>query len=179
MTAVDLVIVGGGHAGHAAFAAYHDAGGKGPVVLVSEDSSPPYRRPPLSKGYLRGESGEDELPFEGAKFYSEGDDELLLNDSVVSLDAENRMVRTRSGREFNYQNCILATGGEPNRLPVTGGEKVPVLRWLDQAREIRDQAQSATSAVVIGSGFIGCEVAASLATRGISVTMVSPRNARS
>ncbi|MET3808714.1 NADPH-dependent 2,4-dienoyl-CoA reductase/sulfur reductase-like enzyme [Nakamurella sp. UYEF19] len=173
MTDVDLVIVGGGHAGHAAFAAYREAGGKGPVVLISEDEAAPYRRPPLSKGYLRGESGEDELSFDSVEFYTVGDDELLLDDSVVSLDAGTRSIRTRAGREFTYQNCILATGGEPNTLPVTGGEKVPVLRWLAQARGIRDQAQSATSAVVVGSGFVGCEVAASLAARGISVTMVS------
>ncbi len=168
-----LVIVGGAHAGHAAFGAYLKAGGAGPVVLISEDDTPPYRRPPLSKDFLRGESAAGALSMENDEFYTGGDNELLLNESVVSIDATSRTLRTRSGREIAYRQCILATGSAPTPLDVPGGDTAMSLRFLSQAQQLRDTAQSAASAVVIGSGFIGCEAAASLAVRGISVTMVS------
>lgn len=168
-----LVIVGGAHAGHAAFSAYLKAGGAGPVILISEDDTPPYRRPPLSKDFLRGESTSDSLSMEDEDFYTKGDNELLLGESVISIDAAGRTLRTRSGREIAYQQCILATGSEPTPLDVPGGDTVMSLRFLSQALELRDTAQGAASAVVIGSGFIGCEAAASLAVRGLAVTMVS------
>lgn len=168
-----LVVVGGAHAGHAAFGAYLEAGGAGPVILITEDDTPPYRRPPLSKDFLRGESAADALSMDGADFYTAGDNELLLNESVTSIDATNRTLRTRSGREIAYRQCILATGSAPAPLDVPGGDTAMNLRFLSQALQLRDAAQGAASAVVIGSGFIGCEAAASLAVRGISVTMVS------
>ena len=170
---IDLLVVGGGPAGHAAVRAYLDAGGPGPLVMVSEDPHPPYNRPPLSKDYLRGESAEDALPLDPPEFYPGHGIELLTADAVIELRAEARQAVTRSGRTLGYQSCILATGSTPNRLPVPGGDMALALRWLDQARVLRDAAQGANSAVVIGSGFIGCEVAASLAHRGLAVTMVS------
>lgn len=169
-----LVIVGGGPTGLAALKAYRAAGASGRVVMISEDTAAPYNRPPLSKDYLRGESTEDTLPLEGQELFSEGDTELLLADSVVAIDAQARTVILRSGGVIAYQQCILATGCEPAGLDVPGGATVLRLRWLDQARELRDRAQAARSAVVIGSGFIGCEAAMSLAHRGLRVTMVTP-----
>ena len=168
-----LVIVGGAHAGHAAFRAYLKAGGTGPVILISEDDTPPYRRPPLSKDFLRGESTSDTLAMEDQDFYSQGDNELLLGESVISIDATARTLRTRSGRQITYHECILATGSAPTPLDVPGGDTAMSLRFLSEALQLRDAAQHAASAVVIGSGFIGCEAAASLAMRGIAVTMVS------
>ena len=172
-TVADLVVVGGGHAGHSAFSAYLKAGGPGPVILISEDDTAPYRRPPLSKDFLRGESGSDQLAMDPADFYTGGDNELLLDDAVTSIDTAKRMLHTRSGREITYRHCILATGSAPTPLDVPGGDTATGLRFLSEARELRDAAQSATTAVVIGSGFIGCEASASLAVRGIAVTLVS------
>ncbi|MGI8591740.1 MAG: NAD(P)/FAD-dependent oxidoreductase [Nakamurella sp.] len=168
-----LVIIGGGPTAHAALKAYRKADSAGRVVMVSEDSVTPYNRPPLSKDFLRGESDEDVLPLESAEFYSDNRTELLLADSVTALDPRSRTVTTRYGTEIRYEQCILATGCEPASLDVPGGNTALRLRWLDQARRLRDAAQTARSAVVIGSGFIGCEAAASLAHRGIAVTMVS------
>ena len=170
---VALLIVGGGPAGHAALKAYRAAGAIGRVVMVTQDTAPPYNRPPLSKDFLRGESGEDALPLEPPEFYTDGRTELRLADSVVQLDPLAYRARTRSGVEIHYGQCLLATGSEPVTLDVPGADTALLLRWLDQARQLRDAAQSARSAVVIGSGFIGCEAAASLAHRGIAVTMVA------
>jgi 3-phenylpropionate/trans-cinnamate dioxygenase ferredoxin reductase subunit len=169
----DLVIVGGAHAGHAALRAYLKAGGTGPVILISEDDTAPYRRPPLSKDFLRGESTSDALAMDAEDFYTGGDNELWLNESVTSIDAGNKTLRTGSGREITYRQCILATGSRPTPLDVPGGDTAMGLRFLSEALRLRDAAQTAASAVVIGSGFIGCEAAASLAVRGIAVTMVS------
>jgi len=171
--ATALVIIGGGPTGHAALKAYRAAGSAGRVVMISEDTAAPYNRPPLSKDFLRGESGEDALPLEPPAFYGDGDTELMLADSVVAIDPLARTVSVRSGGRIRYEQCILATGCEPAQLDVPGAGTALRLRWLDQARQLRDRAQTARSAVVIGSGFIGCEAAMSLAQRGMRVTMVS------
>lgn len=168
-----LLIIGGGPAAHAALRAYRKAGSAGRVVMVSEDTAPPYNRPPLSKDFLRGESDEDALPLEPPYFYGDGRTQLMLAESVIALDARSKTVRTGSGDEIHYEQCIIASGCEPAKLDVPGVDTVLRLRWLDQARRLRDRAQAARSAVVIGSGFIGCEAAASLAHRGLPVTMVS------
>ena len=173
-SAAARIIVGGGAAGHAALKAFRAAGSAGRVVMVSEDTAAPYNRPPLSKDFLRGESTEDALPLEPPELYSGGATELILADSVVSIDAAAKVVGLRSGGHISYAHCILATGCEPVRLDIPGAEFALRLRWLHQARELRDRAQAARSAVVIGSGFIGCEAAVSLARRGLRVTMVTP-----
>ncbi len=175
--AAALVIVGGGPTGHAALKAYRAAGSAGRVVMISEDTAAPYHRPPLSKDFLRGESGEDALPLEPLAFYRDGDTELMLADSVVAVDPLARTVIFRSGGHLRYEKCILATGCEPVQLDVPGAGTALRLRWLEQGRRLRQRAQTARSAVVIGSGFIGCEAAMSLAQRGLSVTMVSPEPA--
>lgn len=172
-SAAALVIVGGGPTGHAAVKAYRAAGAAGRVVMISEDTAAPYNRPPLSKDFLRGDSDEDGLPLEPPSFYSDGDTALMLSESVVAIDPLAKTVSIGSGGRISYQQCILATGCEPAELDVPGAGSALRLRWLDQARQLRDRAQTARSAVVIGSGFIGCEAAMSLAQRGLRVTMVS------
>jgi 3-phenylpropionate/trans-cinnamate dioxygenase ferredoxin reductase subunit len=157
----ELVVVGGGPAGHSAVQAFRQSGGVGPVVMLSHDTAPPYNRPPLSKDYLRGESDVSALPLEEPEFYSDNGIELRLSETVDELDTADRVVRTQSGAEIGYGRCILALGSVPAELPVPGGESAHTLRWLEQAVRLRDDAQVATTAVVIGSGFIGCEAAAS------------------
>ncbi len=174
-TPAGLVVVGGGPAGHAAAMAYREAGGAGRVVLISADDSRPYRRPPLSKDYLRGESEEVDLPLAAPGEYTDRRIEVWLSDPVLSLDPGSRRVRTTSGREIAYQSCVLATGCAA-AMPVLDGADHPSLirlRSLADARFLRTAASGAARAVVIGSGFVGCEAAVSLATRGIAVTMLT------
>jgi NADPH-dependent 2,4-dienoyl-CoA reductase/sulfur reductase-like enzyme len=170
-----LVVVGGGPAGLAAATAYREGNGPGPVRLISADTHPPYNRPPLTKDFLQGESGEDELPLQPASFYADQDIELMLMERVEDLRPRLRTVTLASGRAIEYGRCVLATGSEPAVLPVPGGDDSAVvrLRFLHQARSLLKTVESASSAVVVGSGFIGCEAAASLAVRGLTVTMVS------
>jgi NADPH-dependent 2,4-dienoyl-CoA reductase/sulfur reductase-like enzyme len=144
-------------------------------VLVSGDEHLPYNRPPLSKDFLRGESEEDELPLEDQGFYREHEIDVRLRTRVQALDTDRRVVTLSDGETLSYGRCILATGASPKPLPVPGAEGpgVHYLRSRQQARQLRTAAATARSAVVVGSGFIGCEAAASLARRGLAVTLVS------
>ena len=170
-----LVVVGGGPAGHAAATAYRQAGGSGPVRLLSADDVAPYQRPPLSKDYLRGESDESQLPLDEASTYADLGIEVRLGEPVASLDALAHTVTLRSGDVVSYASCVLATGSSPVPLPVPGGDHPDVLqlRSLAQGKTLRGRAERSLSAIVVGSGFIGCEAAVSLALRGLEVTVLT------
>lgn len=170
-----LVVIGSGPAGKASAQAYREAGGAGRVVVVTADEAPPYDRPPLSKAFLRGETDTDALPMESPSFYRDHRIELLLGEPVSALDPSRAVVTTGSGRTIGFSRCIIATGAHPADLPVPGADHPEVLRLrsLRQGQNLREAAQRARTAVVVGSGFIGCEAAASLAIRGMNVTMVT------
>jgi len=175
VTAERLIVVGGGPAALEAARAYREAGAGGEVVLVSADDFLPYNRPPLSKDFLRGESEEDVLPLEDGGFYRHHGIEVRLGTRARALDTGRRVVTLGDGETLSYGRCILATGASPKPLPVpvADGSSVRYLRSRHQGRELREAAAEARSAVVVGSGFIGCEAAASLARRGLAVTLVS------
>ncbi|MBA2511161.1 MAG: NAD(P)/FAD-dependent oxidoreductase [Rubrobacter sp.] len=170
-----LVIVGGGPAGLATARAYRGAGGLARVTILSTEPYPPYNRPPLTKDFLRGESGREDLPIEAEGWYRENNVELRLTTVVESLDRERAVVETDAGGRFSYDACVLATGSEPIRIPVPGADDPEVLtmRTLENSARLRGRVGKGDSAVVVGSGFIGCEAAASLSLRGADVTLVS------
>ncbi|MCE0766919.1 FAD-dependent oxidoreductase [Pseudonocardia kujensis] len=171
----ELLVVGGGPAALAAATSYRDHGGDGAVVLVSDDTAPPYFRPPLSKDYLRGESEAGDTELTPATTYTDRGITLLLRQMVTTLSGEERAAQLSSGDRITFKACVLATGSAPKPLPVPGADApaVAMLRSLDSAKELRSAALVARTAVVVGSGFIGCEAAASLARRGLDVTVVS------
>ncbi len=170
----ELLIVGAGPAGFATADAYRRAGGAGEVALVADEERMPYRRPPLSKELLRGELAEDELPLAGESWLRE-QHVRLIGGRAMALDVDERTVRLAGGRTLEYGQCVLATGAEPVRLAVPGADDpgVRVLRSLDHLRELTARLRDGTPVVVVGSGFIGCEIAASLCIRGQQVTLVS------
>lgn len=169
-----LVIVGGGPGGLATARAYRAAGGRAGVTILAAEPYPPYNRPPLTKEYLRGEKGRDELPIESLAWYGENDVELRLATSATSLDRERAVVQTEDA-EIPYDACVLATGSEPVRLPVPGGDdpEILVMRTIENSTRLQERAGAGSRVVVVGSGFIGCEAAASLSIRGAEVTLIS------
>jgi NADPH-dependent 2,4-dienoyl-CoA reductase/sulfur reductase-like enzyme len=173
-----LLVVGGGPAGLSAARSYRRAGGQGPVAIVADEHRMPYQRPPLTKELLRGDSTEEDLPIERESWLSEHE-VSLISGRAVTLDADARTVVLSGGRELEYNQLVLATGAEPTRLPVQGADDpaVRVLRTLDHLRELQQRLGRGESAVVIGSGFIGCEIAASLRMRGHRVHLVSDETA--
>jgi NADPH-dependent 2,4-dienoyl-CoA reductase/sulfur reductase-like enzyme len=170
----ELVIVGGGLASARAIKTYREAGGHGAIALLSRDSALPYHRPPLSKRYLRGEVEASDALVEPADFYDKNDVELLLKTEVASVHPHERAIETRHGKRHSYDKLLIATGAVPRRLEVEGADLPGVftLRTLDDARAIREAAADVRDAVVIGSGFIGMEVAASLTELGLDVWLV-------
>ena len=168
-----LAVVGGGPAGLEAARAYREAGGTGPVTLLTAEPDAPYVRPLLSKELLRGET--DEAALEEDDWFAEQGVELCREAAVEALDPAGRTLRLAGGGTLAYDACVLATGSEPMRLPVPGADDPEILnlRSLHDARVLRGRAQDARSAIVIGSGFIGCEAAASLSMRGLRVALVS------
>lgn len=175
MSDFELIIVGGGLTSARAIAAYRDAGGEGTIALLSSDSSIPYHRPPLSKRYLRGEIEAGEAQVESEDFYRDNDVELLLETDVVAVAPGDRTITTRHGKDYRFTKLLLATGAVPRRLDAPGAALPGVfaLRSLADSTAIREAAENARDAVVIGSGFIGMEVAASLTQLDIDVTLVS------
>ncbi len=169
-----LLVIGGGPAGLSAARAYRDAGGDGRVALVADEGRMPYRRPPLTKELLRGESSEAELPLEDEGWLDEHAVDLIAGRAVV-LHAGERRVLMSGGRQLSYLACLLATGAEPTRLPVPGADRpwVHVVRTVEHVRRLIDRLGAGDRIVVIGSGFIGCEIASSLRARGHPVELVS------
>lgn len=170
-----LVIVGGGPAGLSTARAYRKSGGKGRITMLTSEPHAPYNRPPLTKGYLRGESSREDLPLENGGWYEQNGVEVRLSTSVAALDRERRIVETHEGEELPYDTCVLATGSEPVRIPVPGAEDpgVMVIRTIEDSTRLQKRVGRGDSAVVVGSGFIGCEAAASLSLRGAEVTLIS------
>lgn len=171
----ELLVVGGGPAALAAATAYRDHRGRGAVLLVSNDDVAPYARPPLSKEFLRGADdadGTDDLHLAPAMTYPDQGITLRLGQAVTDLDAHRRTATLSTGDRVTYGDCVLATGSSPRRLDVPGAADALVLRTLADAVALRSTATAARSAVVVGTGFIGCEAAASLRARGLAVTLV-------
>jgi 3-phenylpropionate/trans-cinnamate dioxygenase ferredoxin reductase subunit len=173
-----IVIVGGGFAGGNAAATLRDEGFAGPVVMVGPEPGVPFGRPPLSKTYLRSEEGLDGWYVRPAGWYAEhGVD--IRRASVAGVDPAAHSVVLGSGEEISYQKALIATGARNRRLRIPGAE-LPGIRYLRTAAEcdaIKQEAVAGRRAVVVGMGFIGCEVAASLTRLGVQVTAVFPGQA--
>ncbi|HSN13327.1 MAG TPA: FAD/NAD(P)-binding oxidoreductase [Anaeromyxobacteraceae bacterium] len=168
MNEVTHLIVGGGMAGHAAAAAIRELDRDGALGMLAAEPDRPYARPPLSKGLWFGK------PEEKIWLPDVPGLDLRLGCRAVALDAKAREVRDDRGGVHRYEKLLLATGGEPRRLP-TGGDRVIYLRTLQDYRRLRGVAGKAI--VVIGGGFIGSEIAAALAASGKKVTLVFPEDA--
>uniref|UniRef100_A0A7C5RTY3 Reductase n=1 Tax=Thermomicrobium roseum TaxID=500 RepID=A0A7C5RTY3_THERO len=170
------LVVGAGVAAFGFANAIREAGYQGRVILVGAEEFLPYDRPPLSKQYLLGKKDESDLPFRPRSFYEERGIELVLGEVIEAVDLVQRVARAASGRTYGFDQLVFATGAVPNRLPVPGAQLpgVYLLRSLADARAVRAALDRVEQVVVIGGGFIGCEVAASARMREKEVTLVEP-----
>ena len=171
-----IVIVGAGAAGLAAADMLRRQGFAGALTMISAETDPPIDRPNLSKDFLAGSAPADWMPLRPQGWYAEQHVELLLNTPVRSIDPAARKVLLADGGEHRFDALLLATGAEPVALAVPGAAagQVRTLRSFDDSRAIAAAAASSQRALVIGSSFIGLEVAASLVGRGIEVHVVAP-----
>jgi 3-phenylpropionate/trans-cinnamate dioxygenase ferredoxin reductase subunit len=169
-----IVIVGGGLAGGNAAATLREEGFGGRVVLISREPGIPFGRPPLSKTYLRSEEELDGWYVKPPDWYEEHDVERLSESSVVTVDVSGHTVALGDGREVEYHKLLIATGGRNRQLRTPGAELPGIhqLRTLAECDAIKREAITDRRAVVVGMGFIGCEVAASLTQLGVRVTAI-------
>ena len=170
-----LVVIGSGPGGLAAAQSFREHDATSPGLLISADPDPPYARPPLTKDYLTGESERSELWLAEEKWFADHAVSLRLGTEVVALDRAARLIRLDDGTTQPYDRLVLATGSRAQPLPVPGGDDpgLILVRDLASGERLRELAATPPRVVVVGSGFIGCEAAASLAVRGADVVLVT------
>jgi NADPH-dependent 2,4-dienoyl-CoA reductase/sulfur reductase-like enzyme len=170
-----FVILGGGMvAGYATKQLVESGLKPGELAILSADTSIPYERPPLSKGFLAGKDSEDSIRINPEDFYRKNKIDVKLGCEISGLDAKGKRLALKSGGDVGFDKLIIATGATPRTLEIPGAKlgNLHYLRSLDDSKLIRRSAERVKRAVVIGGGFIGMEVGAVLAQKGIAVTMV-------
>ena len=169
-----IIVVGAGQAGLQLVASLREARYEGRLVLVGDESHPPYQRPPLSKGYLLDEVALEQVNLRPAHFFNQHNIELLTGKQVVAIDRSTCRVIFSDTSALTYDHLVLSTGARNRLLSVPGADlqNVLYLRSLDDARSIKAQMAPGQRAVVIGAGFIGLELAASAVKHRLDVTVV-------
>ena len=174
-----FVIVGAGLAGAKAAETLRAEGFDGRLLLIGDEAERPYERPPLSKAYLRGETDRDSLYVHQDGFYAAHDIDLRPSTRVRSIDPAARELELASGERVGYRRLLLATGAAPRRLPLPGAELdgVQYLRTRSDADTLAAAVARAEHVVVVGTGWIGGEAAASIRQLGRDVTLIGPDTA--
>ena len=172
----DVVIVGGGLAGASCVEAIREAGTDLSVALFASETHPPYHRPPLTKGFVRGEKSEDDTLVESGDWYAEHDVDLHVSTPVRAIDRPARRVELADGTRVGYGTLVLATGAEPRvpDWPGTGDRdgRVFTIRTLEDSDHVREHLQPGARWLIVGGGYIGVETAASALQRGCTVDLV-------
>lgn len=166
----DYLIIGAGMAADAAAKAIREVDAAANVGIVGAETPPPYQRPPLSKALWKGDKSPADIDLATAQSGAT----LHLERRIESLDRVARIARDDHGDSYRYRRLLLATGATPRRLPFDGGERVIHFRTLDDYQALRRYAEPGAYIAVVGGGFIGSELAASLSSVGCKVTMLFP-----
>jgi 3-phenylpropionate/trans-cinnamate dioxygenase ferredoxin reductase component len=174
MVSTRYLLIGGGLASSQAAKQLRRDDPGASIALVGSEPHPPYDRPPLSKEFLQGKKSRAELFYDPESFFAEHWIELILGTTVDGLDLHGKDAVLGDGRTIHFEKALIATGGRPVRLPLPGDHLpgVHYLRTIDDADAIMRDAVAGRRAVIIGAGFIGMEVGASLTQRGVHVTVI-------
>lgn len=173
---VDFLLVGGGPASATAADTLRAEGAVGTIVIVSAEPQLPYCRPPLSKQFLLGTQTRDQLDIFNESDYRQNQVELLSGVRVSAVEPGDQIVLTDKAGSFHYNKLLIATGSQPRLLKSIEGGDLPgiyYLRSLPDAVALKDAAQTARRAVVLGGSFIGMELASTLTQKGIAVTLIT------
>jgi NADPH-dependent 2,4-dienoyl-CoA reductase/sulfur reductase-like enzyme len=170
------IIIGAGLAGASAAEGIREVDQQGSILLIGAEKDKPYDRPPLSKQLWSGAKLVDEIFLHDEEFYRKNRVDLRLGVQIERLDIERHAVVDSQGNTYRYKRLLLATGGTPRRLNIPGGdlEGISYYRTLPDYRQLRRAAAEGKSALVIGGGFIGSEMAAALRMNNLGVTMIFP-----
>lgn len=168
------LMIGGGLAAHNAAKAIRQADPKGTITIVGNESYRPYNRPPLTKGFMRGQEPPEKVFLESPDFYMQQHIDLRLGQHVERLDAAGKTVRLAGGEELSFDKALLAMGGRPVKLDIPGIDfkGVHYFRTLNDAISVSQSARPDRHIAIIGGGFIGLELAGSLSQRGMKVAVI-------
>jgi 3-phenylpropionate/trans-cinnamate dioxygenase ferredoxin reductase subunit len=167
-----ILVVGAGQAGARCAETLRAEGYEGELVLVGEESTPPYERPALSKEFLAGHRSAADLLLRPPSFWAEQGIKLVIGHRVTSIDSERHIATTSDGTELFWDALVIATGARPRQLPFMAPTGVHVLRNLADAIALRAELFPEVSLVVIGGGFVGAEVASTARALGAEVTLL-------
>jgi 3-phenylpropionate/trans-cinnamate dioxygenase ferredoxin reductase subunit len=170
------IIVGGGLAGASAIEGIRELDKKGSLLMIGREKHLPYDRPHLSKKLWFGKKKVEDIFLHKHEFYTQNNAAVAVGTTVKALDAVGKTVADHMGKTYRFEKLLLATGGTPRTLPIPGGnlEGICYYRYLDDYLQIRQKASAGRSAVIIGGGFIGSEIAAALNINNVDVTMIFP-----
>jgi 3-phenylpropionate/trans-cinnamate dioxygenase ferredoxin reductase subunit len=170
-----IVVVGAGQAGFSACSKLRELGHLGPITLIGNEAHPPYQRPPLSKGYLLGETSEERLYLRPLSFYEQRSIDLRLSTNVEFIDRAARRVRLSGGSDESYDRLLLTTGARPRTLPAEVGGNLAGVHYVRNLADINAMAhrcRKGQSVLIVGGGYIGLEAAAVSAKLGLKVTLI-------
>ncbi len=169
-----VLIIGAGHAGGSAAAFLRQYGFEGEILLAGEEPAPPYQRPPLSKAWLKGEAGLEDLLLRPESFYAEQNIELRTGVTATRLDPTARQVVFADGATEAYDLLILATGSTARKLPIPGADRADLLelRTLQDAERLKARLGPGRRLAVVGGGYVGLEAAASARALGAEAVVI-------
>ena len=169
----NIVIIGAGQAAGQCVATLKKLGCAHKIILIGEESHPPYQRPPLSKSFLEGKVGLERVYMKNREFYEENEVEFYPNTLVKEIDREEKKVRTSCGKEFEFEKLVIATGSRARELEIEGIQlgNVYYLRTIDDVEKIKEQMSVCQNLSIIGAGYIGLEVAAVASELGMNVSI--------
>ena len=171
---VHVVVVGAGQAGSSCVAKLRNLGFEGAITLIGAEPTPPYQRPPLSKGYLLSEITLERMYLRPKSFYSGNAIDLTLGKKVLAVNSSTKTISV-GNHDLDYDNLVLTTGSMPRRLPVAIGgdlDGVYTVRALDDVDAMEPEFADGKRVLIIGGGYIGLEAAAVAAKRGVRVTLI-------
>lgn len=169
-----VVIVGGSHAAAEAIPTLRQRGWDGRIILIGDEPSLPYQRPPLSKTYYQGVIDAEKILIRAKATYEQANVETMLGRRAVSIDRGARCVVLDDGQTVEYSKLILATGTRPRKLPLEGADlpNINYLKTMQDVDRIKAQLATGTRLLIVGAGYIGLEVAASAVKQGVTVTVL-------
>ncbi len=170
------VIIGGGLAGASAVEGIREIDSRGSIAVIASEQFLPYNRPPLTKKLWFGKQTVEDIWVYGSGFYFNHAVDLMLGIEAVKVEPTSKVVHTSNGDTFRYEKLLLATGGIPRMLPIDGGDLdgIYYYRYLKDYEALHAEATAGKSAIVIGGGFIGSEIAAALRINSVNVTIIFP-----
>jgi len=168
----DVLIIGGGQAGSMVAINLRKQRFEGSISIVTDESSYPYQRPPLSKGFLTGKTNTESLFFKGQDYYKKNEIKVLLKHRVIKLDRKKQVVILQDGSNLDYKKLVITTGSKLNKITSKEHKKIIYLNTLSKAVDLQKLLKGNQSVGIVGAGYIGLEVAATAIKMGLQTTVL-------